>query len=154
MSTAAPVWFDAMHVGDVLVGDDGRPGFAYCDAWLATGGAFPLSVTMPLRSGNYPADIIGPWEPKLARILPMLAENPVLFVGLYRINGHTQRTVAQFWEEQLNQQLNAPVFEGFIEDRFKPTARIRRFALPQSCWAMHPADGSAAGTGRSNALRG
>lgn len=67
MSTAVPVWFDGLHVGDVLIGDDGQPGFAYCDAWLATGGAFPLSVTMPLRSGAYPADFIGPW---LANLLP------------------------------------------------------------------------------------
>ena len=105
-----------------------------------------------------------PWEPKLARILPMLVENPVLFeayqqyqgprveasllkktylasfiadgpgralfVGIYRINGHTERTVAQFWEEPHNQQLKTLGYEGYTADRFKPTDRVRRFDLP------------------------
>ncbi|WP_213270647.1 type II toxin-antitoxin system HipA family toxin [Hyphomonas sp.] len=67
MSKAVPVWFDALHVGDVKVAEDGALGFAYTSAWLATQGAFPLSLTLPLRQAPYPSDVISPW---LANLLP------------------------------------------------------------------------------------
>jgi serine/threonine-protein kinase HipA len=67
MSQVVPVWFDGLHVGDVTVAEDGALGFAYTSAWLATQGAFPLSLTLPLRQAPYPSDVISPW---LANLLP------------------------------------------------------------------------------------
>ena len=67
MSAAVPVWFDALHVGDVRVAEDGEPDFAYTADWLATPGAFPLSRTLPLEDTVYPSHIIAPW---LAGLLP------------------------------------------------------------------------------------
>ena len=67
MSQAVPVWFDALHVGDVTVAEDGALGFAYTSAWLATQGAFPLSLTLPLRQTPHPSEVISPW---LANLLP------------------------------------------------------------------------------------
>jgi len=34
--TSVPVWFDALHVGDVTVAGTGAFGFSYTEAWLAT----------------------------------------------------------------------------------------------------------------------
>ena len=62
-----PVWFEALHVGDIDVGADGTLSLRYADPWLKTDGAFPLSVTMPLRAEPYPSDVISPW---LANLLP------------------------------------------------------------------------------------
>ncbi|MEH6409159.1 MAG: HipA domain-containing protein [Hyphomonas sp.] len=67
MSRSVQVWFDALHVGDVTVGEDGALAFAYTKAWLATAGAFPLSLKLPLETTVYPSDVISPW---LANLLP------------------------------------------------------------------------------------
>jgi len=65
--TTVPVWFDALHVGDVTVADTGALGFSYSEAWLATEGAFPLSLTLPLDPTAHPSEVIAPW---LANLLP------------------------------------------------------------------------------------
>ncbi|UYP67635.1 HipA domain-containing protein [Thalassobacter stenotrophicus] len=62
-----PVWFDGLAVGHVDVTADGSLSFQYADRWLQTAGAFPLSVTMPLRPEPYASDVISPW---LANLLP------------------------------------------------------------------------------------
>ena len=62
-----PVWFDDLQVGTVSVADDGTLGFAYSEDWLATAGAFPLSVTLSLDGTVYRSDVISPW---LANLLP------------------------------------------------------------------------------------
>jgi len=67
MIQTVPVWFDALHVGNVAAGEDGALGFAYTPAWLATEGAFPLSLTLPLEPSPYPSEAISPW---LANLLP------------------------------------------------------------------------------------
>ncbi|MCZ8195758.1 MAG: HipA domain-containing protein [Hyphomonadaceae bacterium] len=67
MTNRVPVWFDTLHVGDIQVGVDGDLGFEYTDNWIATRGAFPLSVTMPVSAQKIPSDIISPW---LANLLP------------------------------------------------------------------------------------
>ena len=67
MSSTVPVWLDRLHVGDVSVNDDGVLSFLYTDRWLATQGAFPLSLTMPLAAAPYPSQVISPW---LANLLP------------------------------------------------------------------------------------
>lgn len=67
MTTSVPIWFDGLAVGQVDVTADGSLSLRYAERWLQTTGAFPLSVTMPLRADPYPSDVISPW---LANLLP------------------------------------------------------------------------------------
>ena len=67
MTASVPIWFDDLAVGQVGVAADGALSLRYADRWLQTAGAFPLSVTMPLRADPYPSDVIAPW---LANLLP------------------------------------------------------------------------------------
>jgi serine/threonine-protein kinase HipA len=62
-----PVHYDQFVVGQISVATDGTLGFQYEPRWLATTGAFPLSVTMPLRAGPFDETLIAPW---LANLLP------------------------------------------------------------------------------------
>jgi len=65
--TSVSVWFDEFLVGDVSVAKTGALSFSYCEAWLATEGAFALSLTIPLAEAAYPSEVISPW---LANLLP------------------------------------------------------------------------------------
>ena len=67
MTGSVPIWFDDLAVGQVDVAADGSLSLQYANRWLQTAGAFPLSVTMPLRADPYPSDVISPW---LANLLP------------------------------------------------------------------------------------
>lgn len=67
MSASVPIWFDDLSVGQVEVAADGSLSLQYDNRWLQTAGAFPLSVTLPLRADPYPSDVISPW---LANLLP------------------------------------------------------------------------------------
>lgn len=67
MTASVPIWFDGLAVGQVDVAADGSLSLRYAERWLQTDGAFPLSVTMPLRAEPYPSDVISPW---LANLLP------------------------------------------------------------------------------------
>ena len=67
MTTSVPIWFDGLAVGQVDVTADGSLSLRYAERWLQTAGAFPLSVTIPLRADPYPSDVISPW---LANLLP------------------------------------------------------------------------------------
>ena len=67
MTASVPIWFDDLTVGQVDVAADGSLSLRYAERWLQTTGAFPLSVTMPLRADPYPSDVISPW---LANLLP------------------------------------------------------------------------------------
>ena len=67
MSKIVPVWFDALHVGDVTADEDGTLGFTYTEAWLKTRNAFPLSLRLPLKATVYPHEVVFPW---LANLLP------------------------------------------------------------------------------------
>lgn len=67
MSDHVPVFFDHLHIGDVGVAGDGALSFAYTRKWLATQGAFPISVTLPLSEETYETETISPW---LANLLP------------------------------------------------------------------------------------
>ncbi|MDT8854770.1 HipA domain-containing protein [Paracoccaceae bacterium Fryx2] len=67
MTASVPIWFDALEVGHVDVAADGALSLRYGERWLQTAGAFPLSVTMPLRDEPYSSDVISPW---LANLLP------------------------------------------------------------------------------------
>ena len=57
----------------------------YANRWLRTAGAFPLSVTMPLRAEPYPSDVISPW---LANLLPEEQQLQVLtrYLGLDQVD--------------------------------------------------------------------
>jgi len=67
VTASVPIWFDGLAVGQVDVAADGSLSLRYAERWLQTAGAFPLSVTMPLRAEPYPSDVISPW---LANLLP------------------------------------------------------------------------------------
>jgi serine/threonine-protein kinase HipA len=54
-------------VGHIDVAADGTLSLRYGERWLQTTGAFPLSVTMPLRTEPFSSEIILPW---LANLLP------------------------------------------------------------------------------------
>src|ERR1700733_9613281 len=61
-----PVYFEQRLVGAVDV-DKSGPGFTYDPDWVALRGAFPISLTMPLKSGRISSDIFLPWA---ANLLP------------------------------------------------------------------------------------
>jgi serine/threonine-protein kinase HipA len=67
VTASVPIWFDDLAVGQVDVASDGSLSLRYAERWLQTFGAFPLSVTMPLRAEPYLSDVISPW---LANLLP------------------------------------------------------------------------------------
>lgn len=67
MTAEVPVWFGDLKVGEVTVGQGGSLAFSYSERWLATKGAFALSLTMPLRAGPFESHTISPW---LANLLP------------------------------------------------------------------------------------
>lgn len=67
MTQGVPAWFGDLHVGDVTVAEEGSLAFDYSDRWLATKGAFALSLTMPLQAAPFDSDTISPW---LANLLP------------------------------------------------------------------------------------
>jgi serine/threonine-protein kinase HipA len=62
-----PIYYDQFVVGQISVATDGALGFQYEPRWLATTGAFPLSITLPLRAGLFADTVIAPW---LANLLP------------------------------------------------------------------------------------
>ncbi|WP_444451421.1 HipA N-terminal domain-containing protein (plasmid) [Rhodobacter capsulatus] len=59
MSVRVPIWFDALEVGQIEVAADGSLTLHYAARWLQTAGAFPLSVTMPLRAEPYCSEAPG-----------------------------------------------------------------------------------------------
>jgi serine/threonine-protein kinase HipA len=61
-----PVYFEQRLVGAVDV-DKSGPGFTYDPDWVALRGAFPISITMPLKSERFASDIFLPWS---ANLLP------------------------------------------------------------------------------------
>jgi serine/threonine-protein kinase HipA len=61
-----PVYFEQRLVGTVTV-DSGGPNFTYASGWLGLKGAFPISITMPLKSERFTSDTFLPWA---ANLLP------------------------------------------------------------------------------------
>ncbi len=61
-----PIYYDATLVAEIEVGEEG-PRLNYDAAWLSEIGAFPISLTMPLRDMNYDSAAIVPW---LMNLLP------------------------------------------------------------------------------------
>jgi serine/threonine-protein kinase HipA len=85
--TSVPVWFDALQVGDVTVTGIGALGFSCSEAWLATDGAFPLSLTLPLDTIAYPSEVI---SPRLANLLP---EEDQLNILVANTDAHAKKDV-------------------------------------------------------------
>ncbi len=52
------VWMNGIHVGDLAKGVSGALTFAYTSEWLATGGARPVSLSMPLQHRGYSGEIV------------------------------------------------------------------------------------------------
>lgn len=67
MIESVPIYFETLQVGEVRIAENGILSFSYSKKWLATRGAFPLSVTLPLNKASHPHDRIMPW---LANLLP------------------------------------------------------------------------------------
>ena len=61
-----PVYFEQRLVGTIDVNKNG-PGFTYDADWIGLRGAFPISLTMPLKSERIVSDIFLPWA---ANLLP------------------------------------------------------------------------------------
>src|SRR5215472_12023889 len=61
-----PVYFEQRLVGAIHVDRDG-PSFSYASGWIGLKGAFPISLTMPLKSERFASDIFLPWA---ANLLP------------------------------------------------------------------------------------
>ncbi len=61
-----PVYFEQRLVGTINV-DKRGPGFTYDPAWIGLRGAFPISITMPLKSERIASDTFLPWA---ANLLP------------------------------------------------------------------------------------
>ena len=61
-----PVYFEQRRVGTIDIDKNG-PGFTYDPTWMGLRGAFPISITMPLRSERFASDTFLPWA---ANLLP------------------------------------------------------------------------------------
>ncbi len=61
-----PVYFEQRLVGTINV-DRSGPGFTYAPDWIGLKGAFPISITMPLKSERFPSSTFLPWA---ANLLP------------------------------------------------------------------------------------
>ena len=61
-----PVYFEHRRVGTIDV-DKSGPRFSYDPDWIALRGAFPISITMPLKSARIGSEIFLPWA---ANLLP------------------------------------------------------------------------------------
>src|SRR5262249_37318906 len=61
-----PVYFEQRIIGTIHV-DKSGPSFTYASGWIGLKGAFPISITMPLRSERFAPDTFLPWA---ANLLP------------------------------------------------------------------------------------
>ena len=59
-----PVYFEQRLVGTIHV-DRGGPSFTYASGWIALRGAFPISLTMPLKSERFASETFLPWAENL-----------------------------------------------------------------------------------------
>ena len=61
-----PVYFEQRLIGTIHV-DRSGPSFTYASGWIGLRGAFPISITMPLRPERFAPDSFLPWA---ANLLP------------------------------------------------------------------------------------
>jgi serine/threonine-protein kinase HipA len=76
------VYFEQRRVGTIDIDKNG-PGFTYDPSWVDLRGAFPISITMPLRSERIASDTFLPWA---ANLLPESEQLRTLgqFLGMAR----------------------------------------------------------------------
>ena len=79
-----PVYFEQRLVGRIDVDKKG-PGFTYNPDWVALRGAFPISLTMPLKTDRIASDVFLPWA---ANLLPESEQLRTLgqLLGLSRVD--------------------------------------------------------------------
>ncbi len=77
-----PVYFEQRLVGTISV-DRSGPGFTYAPNWIGLKGAFPISITMPLKSERFTSGTFLPWA---ANLLPESEQLRTLgqFLGMAR----------------------------------------------------------------------
>ena len=61
-----PIYFEQRRVGTIDINTKG-PSFAYDSNWIGLRGAFPISITMPLKPERISPDVFLPWA---ANLLP------------------------------------------------------------------------------------
>jgi serine/threonine-protein kinase HipA len=61
-----PLYYEQRPIGTIHV-DNSGPSFTYAPGWIGLRGAFPISLTMPLKTERFAADIFLPWT---ANLLP------------------------------------------------------------------------------------
>lgn len=66
MSKPLPIYYEARPIGHIDTGANGTS-FTYDPTWIATSGAFPLSVRMPMSDRTYGPAVFMPWA---ANLLP------------------------------------------------------------------------------------
>ncbi len=133
MKTRIPVWYEDLRLGDLSLAGDGSLSFRYTDRWRATPGAFPISVTMPLRENAYPPKAVMPW---LANLLP---EETILnrLCGVLRI---TPGNLAELLLRVGGDTAGALSFDKpsrRSEWRFEPLARPYGAPDPQEALRRH-----------------
>lgn len=62
-----PVFYETLHVGEILADQTGALSFSYTEEWLSSASAFPISVLAPLGAGGMPPALFTPW---LSNLLP------------------------------------------------------------------------------------
>ena len=69
--TGVAVFYDRFELGTIAVAPDGRLTFRYDPRWQGAGGAFAVSLTLPLGRDSHPDARIAPW---IANLLPEEAQ--------------------------------------------------------------------------------
>lgn len=88
MSQQLPVFFETRLVGQIEISEKGTL-FVYDAGWLGLRGAFPVSVTMPLRKEAFGPEILLPWASNLLpesqglqALSQMLGRSPADIIGI------------------------------------------------------------------------
>lgn len=136
MTSSVPVWFDALHVGDITVSDDGALGFAYAKNWLDTRGAFPLSLTLPLNDTVFPSETISPW---LANLLPEEEQLTILTRSLGLDRADTLAVLAEIGGDTAG-ALSFGVPSERAAWSYTPLTEFYRIKDPQVALERHFAD--------------
>ncbi len=55
---ALNVWMNGLFIGHLIKNSSGAVGFSYSSGWLATEGARPISLSMPLRHQTYSGELV------------------------------------------------------------------------------------------------
>lgn len=88
MSQLVPVYFENRPVGRIEISEHGTS-FVYDESWIGLRGAFPVSVTMPLRRAAFGPEVLLPWASNLLPesqglqvLSQMLGRSPADIIGI------------------------------------------------------------------------